>query len=561
MTERGDGGAPAGGPGGWQSWGGAPGGGWPGQAQPGQAQPAQPQQPPGQPGWQQPGPQQQNPQQPWPQQQGPQQQNPQRPWPAAPGQQPQQPAPAGAWNPASGPAPWAVQPSRRSRRTPLLVGAAVLVLLLVAGGLFFLLRGDDLTYAGRTVADPQGVLDDAGSKLAAYADGRGGATSDDTGCWFEYRSKDTSDVEDAVVCGPVLFVDGDPSAAYVDLPLTPSTGSGDVTFEVGSEPEDPEPHALDDVDLLVRPDGRTPPADAGDLQVPEPPQAAADYSAEGPFDDVDLTTPDGLATLSGAAARVTVTGVGQADRVGSGDDAVRPADGEVFRVFRYSIGSGEGYANSAPTLSYVVDGGDPVAVDPTLVVPGATVEGLLSAPADADVQLVVLDDGVTQTLSLVDGSPGADNLQVTTRENRDSAAPGSQSLPGSISRDGASADATYTLDVSAVRIGWYTGTDITATPPAPDRAFLVIQDNLVADNASFIAGKPPSALYTLTLPDGTVVPGQNLSPDPAFVATAFDVPADFTTGTITFGGTASLADGSVLTFGETRTFPVSIPAG
>ena len=549
MTERGDGGAPGN-------------GGWPGQGQgqsptppPGPWQAPQQQGPPqGQPGWDGRYPTQQfgavAPQQPW----GAPQQQPPRP--EGPAQ------PAGAWNPATGPAPWAVQPSRRSRRKPVLIGAAaVLVLLLVGGGLFLLLRGADITYDGRTVAEPQQVLDDAEGKFASYAQSRNGATSDQSSCWFERTTADGSDVRDAVLCGPVLFVDGDPSAAYLPFPITPSTGSGDVTFTVADEPGDPEPQALPDPDLLVSPDGSTPPDGSGDVEVPQPPQAASDYSADGPVDGVDLTAPDGPATLSGAAAKVQVTGVAEADRVGRGDDALRPADGEVFRVFSYAITSGEGYANTAPTLSYVVEGRDPVAVDPGLVSPGATVEGLLSAPEDAAVDLVVVDDGVTQTLSLVDGTPGTDNLQVTVRANRASAAPGTQSLPGNISRDGLSADANYTLDVSAARIGWYTATDITVTPSAPNRGFLVIQDFLTADNASFIAGKPPSSLYTLTLPDGTVVPGQNLSTDPALVATAFDVPADFTTGTLTFGGTGTLNDGSVLTFAETRTFPVSIPAG
>ncbi|MEI4270295.1 hypothetical protein TEK04_01045 [Klenkia sp. LSe6-5] len=578
MTERGDGGAPGGGSGpypgngggnsGGGNSGGNGGGGWsdwstpPGQHQgppPGQ-QPGQPYGPPtGQPWGPPPGQQtpQQHPQQ-HPQQPGPDGRYPTQQFGAVP---PGRPGPAGAWDPASGPAPWAVQPTRRRSRKPLLIGVAALVVLALVGtGLWFLLRGADITYAGRTVAEPQRVLDEAGSTLDSYAEGRGGAVSDDSACWFQTLSADTTDVRDAVVCGPVLFVDGNPSAAWLDFPVTPSTGSGDVTFEVSAEPADPEPRPLEDADLLVRPDGATPPEGAGDLEVPQPPQADPGFSAEGPFDDVDLVAPDGPATLSGAAARVTVTGVAETERTGTGDDARSPADGEVFRVFSYTISSGEGYANTAPELSYVVEGGDPVAVDPGLVVPGATVEGLLSAPADADVELVVVDDGVTQTLSLVDGTPGADNLQVTTRDNRASATPGTQSLPGTISRDGLSADATYTLEVSSARIGWYTATDISATPPAPDRAFLVLQDYLTADNASFIAGKPPSSLYTLTLPDGTVVAGQNLSPDPNLVATAFDVPAGFTDGTITFGGSGALADGSTLTFPEQRTFPVTIPA-
>ncbi|MFC7575491.1 hypothetical protein ACFQX8_25925 [Klenkia terrae] len=218
-----------------------------------------------------------------------------------------------------------MQPSKRSRKKPLLIGGAVLVvLLLVAGGLFFFLRGDDFSYAGRTVVEPQQVIDDAEAKLDSYAEGRGGVTSDDSGCWFRYLDADTSDVQDDLVCGPVLFVDGDPTATYLLFALTPSAGDGDVTFEVAAEPTDPQPQELTDRELLASPDGDTPPDGAGDLEVPQPPPAEAGYTAEGPFDDVELTAPEGPATLSGASARVTITGLAQADRVGTGDDARSP---------------------------------------------------------------------------------------------------------------------------------------------------------------------------------------------------------------------------------------------
>ncbi|MCO7221229.1 hypothetical protein [Klenkia sp. PcliD-1-E] len=517
--------------GGWQTWG-APGDGGP---------------------WQ-PGPQQPGPQQPGPQQPGPQQ------GPASP--QPSSGWPQGAWHPAQGPAPWAPQPARRNRRTPLLVGgAALLVLLLVGGGLWFLLRGDDLSYAGRTVAEPQRTVDDGEAALDAYVADRGGATGDGTGCWFRFLSADTSDVQDDLVCGPVLFVDGDPSAAYLEFPLTPSQGGGDVTFEVAAQPADPEPQPLADRELLSRPDGRTPPDGAGDLTAPEPRAADPGFTADGPFEDVELAAPDGPATLSGASARVTVTGLATADRVGAGDDARRPADGEVFRVFRYTVDRGEGYGDDAPLLSYAVDGGDEVPVDPSLVTPGASIEGLVSAPADAGVQLVVVDGENTQTLSLVDGTPGADNLQVTTRQNRDADPVPAQQIPGVISAPGrVTTPFTFTVTIQSASLSWFAGTNVTARPAAPDRAFLVIDSDLVAD--TFSAGEGPPQYFSLTLPDGTVVPAQDIVDDPALVATAFDVPADFTTGTITFGGVFTYPDGATVDFQPgTLSFPVTVPAG
>ena len=570
MTERGDGSGQAG-SGDWSGWGtasganppGTPagGGGWPGQ-QGHQPQP-QPQPygqqppPPGQPG-----------QRRWDGRPETEQVGgtPAGPPPPAYGSQPygSQPygQPAGAWNPAGGPPPWAVQPSRRSRRKPLLIGGAVLVvLLLVAGGLFFLLRGDDFSYAGRTVAEPQQVIDDAEATFGSYVEGRGGTTSDDSGCWFRHLDADTSDVQDDLVCGPVLFVDGDPAATYLLFPLTPSAGDGDVTFEVAAEPADPEPQELTDRELMARPDGGTPPAGAGDLEVPQPPPAEAGYTAEGPFDDVDLTAPEGPATLSGASARVTITGLAEADRIGTGDDARSPADGEVFRVVEYVVDRGEGYASDAPTLSYVVDGGETIPVDSAEVIPGATVAALVSAPEDADVALVVVDGENTQSLSLVDGSPGPDNLQVTTRVNRTADAIAAQQIPGVISAPGrVTTPFTFTVTIQSASLSWFAGTNVTARPSGPDRAWLVIDTDLVAD--TFSAGEGPSPYFTLTLPDGTVVAAQDIVDDPALVGTAFEVPADFTAGTITFGGVFTYPDTATVDFRPgTLSFPVTVPAG
>ncbi|KQS73712.1 hypothetical protein [Modestobacter sp. Leaf380] len=570
-------------------------GGWPGQqgwSVPPQ-QPGTPPRPP-QPGGQQgppPGPGRPGQQQPWGgreetrqfgavpgQQQGPPagpaphgQQGPQGPLgqpgqPSQPGQPgqwggPSSPPPAGAWSPSSGqPAPWAAQPAKRSRKKPLLIGgAALLVLLLVAGGAFFFLRGGDFTYAGRDVVEPETVLTDAESAVDAYVDSRGGASSDDTSCWFRHRNADTTDIEDDLVCGPVLFVDGDPAEAYLLLPVTPSGGDGDVTLTVATEPTDPAPQALPDADLLSRPDGTAPPSEV-DLEPPAPPAAEPGYEATGPFEDVELTAPEGVATLSGPAARVTVTGLGQADRVGAGDDALRPADGEVFRVFSYTIDTGEGLSNDPPALSYSVDGVE-TPVDTSLVVPGATVEGLVSAPEDADVALVVVDGEATQSLSLLDGSPGDQNLVVTTRANRDADPVPAQQVPGVISAPGrVTTPFTFTVTVQSAELTWFSGTNVTVRPSAPDRAFLLIDTDLVADGLS--AGEGPAEYWRLTLPDGTVVASQDVVADPSLIATAFDVPADFTTGTLTFGGVFTYPDTATVDFGAaTLSFPVSIPAG
>ncbi len=185
---------------------------------------------------------------------------------------PSGPNPPGA--PARGGAvapPWAVQPPRRGRRAPLLIGGAVLVvLLLVAGGLFLALRGDEISYAGRPVAEPQQVVDDAAAAFGAYAASRGGATGDDSGCWFRHLDAATSDVQDDVVCGPVLFVDGDPAATYLLFALTPSAGDGDVTFGSRPSPATPSRSRSPTASCWSAPTGRPRPTAPAASRCPSP---------------------------------------------------------------------------------------------------------------------------------------------------------------------------------------------------------------------------------------------------------------------------------------------------
>ncbi|MPQ98677.1 hypothetical protein GB931_12260 [Modestobacter sp. I12A-02628] len=563
-------GQPAGPPSGWgaaaptqqpgQGWGqAAPAGGWGQQAgappaweQPAGAPPAWGQAPGAPPAWGQPagGPQS------WGQPGAP------AGWPADDQQQTrvQQAAPglsATAWVPP-------IATPRRSKR-PLLIGlAAVVVLALVAGGLFLLLRPDSPTWDGRTIAQPESVLSDAEQALTAYAEERNGVTNDSSACWFE-ETGDGSDVRDSAVCGPVLFVDGDPEQAYLRFGLTADDGSGDARLTVSDEPESPDPSALPNSELLTRPDGRTPPDGAGGLEVPTAPAADPGAVLAGPFEDLDFTEPTGPATLVGPAAAITVTGLARPDRVGNGDDARRPADGEVFLAVRYTVEGGAGVSDVPPSLGYRVGEADTVPVDPALVTPGATVEAVVSAPADVTLaDLVVVDGAFTQTLSLLDGAPGAGNIVVLTRTNVSQLVDANQSLSGNGTSPGLPVPTPVTLSVTVneVRLQWFPGTGVTVYPSAPDRAFLMLDEEGTTGLPGSTSGRSPSSLWSLVLPDGTVVGSQDLAADPLFIATGFDVPADFTTGTLVFGGVGTYVDGGVLDFGgATVQFPVEIPAG
>jgi hypothetical protein len=463
----------------------------------------------------------------------------------------------------TGPATWVPPLVQRKRRLrgPYLVGGALVVVLLIGAGLF-LFRGDPLTLGGRYVTEPEAVLADADEVLAAYVEDRHGVAAEDSGCWFELTDADGDEVRDSLACGPVLFVDGDADRSWLSFPVTTEADGGDVRLTVATLPTDPEPQQRPDPDLLRRPGGGSPPEGAGGLEVPPPPRAEAGWSATGPFPDVSYAEPATPSRLSGPAAAVTITGLAEPERVGTGDDARRPADGERFLAVRYAIDQGEGLSTTPPALSYQVSGVDPVPVAPALLGPGNVVEAVISVPEDAETaDLVVEDAGVLQRLSLLTGAPDPGNLQVLARTNRRVDLNAAQQLTGTLGAPGrVSAPFPFTITVNRGTLQWFAGADGAERPADPARALLVLDAGMALPDTP--ASGVPVKYLSLTLPDGTVVRAIDLSDDPVLVLPAFDVPAGFTDGVIGFAGIATFPDAAVVDFGPGRLdFPISIAAG
>lgn len=448
---------------------------------------------------------------------------------------------------------------RRPRPIGSVLSAALLVVLLAGAGLFALLREDPLTFGGRYVADPGAVLAEADRVFTDHVAQRQGVRSAESRCWFQLQDADGAEVRPALLCGPALFVDGQDDASWLRFPLTGSPAGGDVQLSVAALPADPDPAPLTDRELLRRPDGGQPPRGTGGLTAPAVPQAAPGYTAVGPFPDVSWAEPGGPARLSGPAAAVTVTGLAQPDRVGTGDAALRPADGERFLAVRYLVEQGEGLSPTPPAITYRVGDRAPVAVDPALTSPGTTVEALVSVPADAaTADLVVTDAGVEQRLSLRTGAPAPDNLQVLARTSREADVDAVRQLSADLSAPGrVSVSLPLTITVREGRLAWFVGDE---RPADPSRALLLI------DATMAVAGAPPGAvppsLLSLRLPDGTVLPALDLDDSPARVLTAFDVPAGFTEGTVVVSGSVTFPNGASVDFGTGQaTVPVTVPAG
>jgi hypothetical protein len=116
------------------------------------------------------------------------------------------------------------------------------------------------------------------------------------------------------------------------------------------------------------------------------------------------------------------------------------------------------------------------------------------------------------------------------------------------------------VTVTRATLQWFAGVDGSKRPADPSRALLVADVSMAVPDAP--PGAVPVEYLSLMLPDGAVVRAVDLNDDPGFVLPAFDVPAGFTTGVISFGGIANFPDGAVADYGPGRLdFPLTIAAG
>ena len=67
-------------------------------------------------------------------------------------------------------------------------------------------------------------------------------------------------------------------------------------------------------------------------------------------------------------------------------------------------------------------------------------------------------------------------------------------------------------------------------------------------------------ILSLKLPNGTVVKARNIAPK-GKISDVFEVPADFTSGTVSVSGSEKVSGGITLRVRTAKTFPVTLQAG
>ncbi|HEY7047764.1 MAG TPA: hypothetical protein VH373_11130, partial [Jatrophihabitantaceae bacterium] len=532
----------------------------------------QPQPPPVQPP---PFPPQQPPPPPFPPQPGPPQQGPYPP--QQPTQQWQQPTqqwvpPQPQWDQP----PWAGgpggPPSKRRKRLPLIIAlVAVVVAGLVAGGIF-LFKGKhspSFTYDGQAIDQPDQPLKQAGAVLDSMIKSRHGAKSDDTRCYYGVprnpagNAKKT-DIDHSAWCGPVAFVDGDPSKQYLSFALnsTPAKG-GKVTLTASDKPSSTTPQSVPADLQLKRPDSAKAPSGPGGVAIPAPPPADKNSVVTAVLGKQTIPAAPKGAAMGTTNGGVAITKLGPIQRYGTGDDARSAPDGQKLIAFQVDGTDNDNGDNVllAKSLTVSVDG----ASGPKLPDPVDGQPYIVAVPTAAkSVDLVLNDAGVKQTVSLLSGKPGGKNIAVYARSDRTQTLFRSGHFTFRFSQtvvlpNGSEATTqagNYVATVASLR---YSIPSKHATASRTSDALLYI------DIGYTVAASPgkdfgfPTNMMTFTPTGGRPIKARNLA-SAGLIYNVFEVPANLTTGTLQIAGAfRSKFTNTGATYTTTLTAPIKVP--
>ena len=474
---------------------------------------------------------------------------------------------SGEWNapPGAPVAPWGAPPPPRKRRGRLIAIAAVLVL--AAGGVVAWLawpsdNAPSITYAGKAIDHPERVLTSAEAKLADYVKSRHGARNAQTRCYFERPKTPASgtkktDIAAHLACGPVLFVDGDTGKAFVSVAVAGDASGKKATLTLPNQLTDLAPQAAPTGVTLTRPDGATAPAGSGGLKVPDPPASQKDIVAT-----VTLGPTPAPKALTGArmvsrTTGVVLTAAGQIPRYGSGDEARSAPAGQKLIAFQVDTVAGDVTDAIASGPTIVIDGGTSKPVPGTS---GGDEWIVVAVPEASSAKLRLDDGGFSQTLSLPDGKPGAENLAVLSRSHRQASAVRSVTVKTRISNGSASANLNLHARMREARVDfWAPGNSAVHAPDG--RHALLTTDLTYTDpnQPGDVFGFEP-ALLRLRLPTGQLIKPRNVARHKNKVYNVFIVPAGFTKGTLVVAGSERVG-GVTLRIVKVTNFPISISAG
>jgi hypothetical protein len=466
--------------------------------------------------------------------------------------------PADGWWPPVAPAPTG------KRRTPLIVGLVALLVVALGVGGFVLLKANDkpkFTFNGKSISNADAVLQEGEKHVNDQVSTRHGAKNEDTRCYFAVPKEPASgakktDISPQLLCGPVLFVDGDAKQAYLAYNVNQtSSENGKVVLAVSDAPQSPNPTSLPQSMKLKRPDRAEPPGGTGGLKAPAPPAADENALVVAEVDRSKLTAAPASALMVGQTYGVRLRAAGDVDRYGNGDSARVAASGTQLVAFTFTIVAGiNGETGQSRQLTIQVGS------RPARPVPGRTPAVVVATQSGQPVKLIMVDKGVRQELSLPDGKPGPENLLINVRKHRSATLSRSGSFRMNL-RDG-SQTGSFSGRYSVTRAGLY-GTVNGRRPTSPRDCFLAM--NLTYKRVGAIRGpftsssKGPFSFREPML--HVTVNGKSYGAIQSGGYTYFQIPATATSVTVTVSGRAAVGNGITESVATPVTFHITFKSG
>jgi hypothetical protein len=245
---------------------------------------------------------------------------------------------------------------------------------------------------------------------------------------------------------------------------------------------------------------------------------------------------------------VRIAGLQDVDSFGSGDAERRAPDGGRLIAFRLTAWE----CDDEPCVPWskarlkVAVGSD------VRKLPAGKGTYVVAVPAGArKVDLVMNQDPHTQTLSLLDGEPGKDNIKVLALAPKDRRVRINESFPILETRNPDGQQLTRATTVKSAELSFFESGE---TPSSPRQAYLkVLAEYTIPGSSTVFAYQVWEIAFTVK---GKAVKKEDFDTSND-VNIAFTVPADLRSGVLNVGGTTtSLGQGFTLTL-DSRTVPIS----
>ena len=471
--------------------------------------------------------------------------------------------------------------SRRRFRKVGLRSWAVLVALaaLATIGIRYLNRPDQallVTFDGSTVDNVAEVIDGTDAAFVRYIADHHGARSRHARCYFDrVGGRVGTDVAPDLFCGPALFYRGAAPAMFLRYALSPPSGPvhGHVRLHVTSDPASTRLERLPAAAHLERPDGRALPSGADGVIAPPPPPAPLDAFVRVKSSDLPrLPVAPDTAIIGSRDIQVVLKASGVIPYYGHGAGARSAPRGEKLQAFQLQMTQGDVILDSiehGPEIGLAVNGGPvrpvPFSIDLFDIQYSASeTNRYLVAAVSADarsVDLVVTDAGVTQRLSVLDGTAAAGNIVILARSPKYLYGHESSAMTAfaSVNANGARSTARLGMQISAPRLGYYSPYG-PQHASQPDRALLNVTIDYVSPQLpcpGSSCGRAFDARNLTLLPSGgQPVRAYDIGGSGYAV---FDVPASFRTGTVTVAGSTKTEQGWTLTMIHPYRVNISFP--